>query len=80
MELEARLLCVAVVELHTEAGIDKLLFHFFATGEGQILLFVILIDGHDDHLDRGNLRRQHQAVVVGVRHDQGTHQTGGDAP
>ena len=40
----------------------------------------ILADGHDDHLDGGQPRRQHEAVVVGVNHDEGAHEAGGHAP
>ena len=35
-------------------------------------------DHHD--LYRSQLRRQHEPVIVGVRHDQGPHQTGRNAP
>ena len=29
-----------------------------------------ILDGHEDHLDRGDARREPQAGVVAVRHDQ----------
>ena len=38
------------------------------------------VDGDYDHLHRGQNWRQYQAFVVRMRHDQGTHQSGGDPP
>ena len=37
-------------------------------------------DGHDHDLDGGHCRGQDQAVVIAVGHNDGTHQTGGNAP
>ena len=43
-------------------------------------LVVGLADGDDGHLDGRQLGRQDEAVVVAVGHDEGTHQSCGDAP
>ena len=42
--------------------------------------FGVLADGDDDDLDRGDIGRQDQSVVIAVDHDDGAKQTGGDAP
>ena len=43
-------------------------------------LLVVLADGDDGHVDGGQVRRQDEAVVVAVGHDEGAHQAGADAP
>ena len=44
----------------------------------EVLLF--LEDRHDNHLDRRQVRRQDESVIIGVGHDERTHQTGRDTP
>ena len=50
---------------------------FFADG---VELFAALGDGHDHHLYRCELRWEHQAVVVGMGHDERSDEAGGHAP
>ena len=67
---------VAVIQLHAGVLADLL-------GQlGSLLGDAGLVggDGHHNHLDGGDGRGQDQAVVVAVGHDDGTHQTGGNAP
>ena len=60
-------------------GLQRLLqlIHLVQNG---VVLIVGLVDGDHDHLDGGQGRGQHQAVVVSVGHDEGAHQTGAHAP
>ena len=46
----------------------------------EVPLLVALVDRDHHHLDRGEGRREDEAVVVAVGHDQGAHQAGGHAP
>ena len=46
----------------------------------RALVFVSAPDRHDDDVHRRQPRRQHEAVVVGVRHDQAADQARRDAP
>src|SRR6185503_8975905 len=48
--------------------------------EHAALLVVGAIDRNDDHLLRREPRRQHEAVVVGVRHEQAAYEPRRDAP
>ena len=79
-ELESRAESVAVVNLHThalgcEGGLDCL-----ELAEYGGALLVGLVDGDHHDLDGGEQGRQHEPVVVAVRHDESSHQTGADAP
>ena len=49
-------------------------------GEDSVKLFLLFEDRHDGHLDRSQMRRQDEAVVVGVGHDERTHESGTYAP
>ena len=44
------------------------------------MLFGCLVDRNHHYLYRGEGRRQHESVVVAVRHYESTHKTGGYAP
>jgi len=46
--------------------------------EDEELLAAAEQDGHDDHVDRRQARRQHQALVIAVRHDEAADQPRGD--
>ena len=41
-----------------------------------VTLLEALVDRYDDDLMRSELRRQDKTIVIGVAHDEGTHQTG----
>ena len=79
-KLEARTLVVGIVIFHADAQLFEAADdagHLFVN---LVQLLLALVDGHDDHLDGSEVGREHQAVVVGVGHDEGTHQAGGYAP
>ena len=79
-ELEARTFVVAVVESHAYAQLGELLYHGGELVGDGLQLFGVLRDGDDDHLYGGEFGGQYESVVVGVDHDEGTHQAGGDTP
>ena len=65
----------SAVGLFAEAGGESL------TGIDHCFLGVFLgRDGNDDNLLGRDARREDQAIVVGMRHDQGANQAGGKAP
>lgn len=78
--LEARVVILAVVNLHSDVLSSKL----FGNLVGLVLdsgLVVILVKNWNNHnLGLGNLRRQHNSSVVRVNHKHSTNCTGGDAP
>ena len=45
-----------------------------------VTLLERLVDGDDDDLMRGERWGEDKTVVIGVAHDECTHQTGRDAP
>ena len=67
---------VGIVEFDAELGC-KLLFEFVSLFEHAGL---VMGDRDDHYLDGRDLRRQYQAVVVAVYHDQRADHTGGSAP
>ena len=80
VEFPAGLVFGTVVIFHHEA------FCLEGTDDGGdvlvelALLVVALADGNDGHMDGSQMRRQDEAVVVGVGHDEGAHEAGTDAP
>ena len=78
--LGARLHPVALVDLDEEAVVAQVLGDLVRGLEDGRALLVLAVDRHDHHVDGGHARRQHEAVVVRVRHDQGADQARGDAP
>ena len=79
-KLEARTLVVGVVVLHADAQLAQLVDDGLQLGCDLLQLLIALVDRNDDHLDRSQLWRQYETVVVAVDHDERTHQTGRDAP
>ena len=79
-ELEARTLVVGIVVLHADAHSTQFVHDSFYLGIDLLQLVFALVDRNDNHLDRSQFRRQHQAVVIRVRHDKRTHQAGRNAP
>ena len=79
-ELEARTLVVCIVVLHADAHSTQLVHDAFHFGINLLQLLIALIDRNDNYLDRSQFRRQHQTIVVRVRHDERTHQAGRNAP
>ena len=51
-----------------------------ALGDDLLHLVLPLVNGDDDDFNGGELGRKHEALVVAVRHDEGAHQSGADAP
>ena len=79
-ELEARAHVIAVIDLHADAFGFELLRNGPEAGTDFGQLVFALVDGHHHHLDRRQFRRQHEAVVVRMGHDERTHQSGRNAP
>ena len=79
-ELEARTHVVAVVDLHADAFGLELRGNGLEARADLGQLVVALVDGNHHHLNRRQFRRQHQTVVVRMRHDKRAHQTGRNAP
>ena len=75
-ELESGALVVGIVVLHADAHGAELRGDALDLGVDGCELLGVLVDGHDNHLYGGELRRKHEAVVVRVSHDERTHQTG----
>ena len=80
VELPAGFVLGTVVVFHHQA------FGFEGLDDGGdvlvelALLLVALADGYDGHVDGSQVRRQDEAVVIAVGHDEGAHQTGADTP
>jgi prolyl-tRNA synthetase len=79
-KLEARTFVVGIVVLHGNT-------HRFQLGNNACHFLVnlsqhlrILVDRYDDYLYRSQVRRKYQTVVIGMRHDKRSHQTGGNTP
>ena len=74
-ELESRTLVISVIVFHRDTHAAKFVNDTFYLGINLLQLFVVLIDRYDNNLNRSQMRRKNQTVVVRVSHDQGTHQT-----
>lgn len=79
-ELPPGLLVVCVVVAHTDAALLQLSDEGLDVAADLVTLLERLVDGDDDDLMRGERRGEDQTVVIGVAHDECTHQTGRDAP
>src|SRR5690349_17580499 len=79
-EFESGLLRVAVIELHRQAELTQCFYDLVNLNGDSIAFFRIAEDGNYNDVDRRQFRRQHQAIIVRVSHDQGTHQTGAYTP
>ena len=79
-KLEAGALVVGVVILHGDAHLAELVDDGLHLGRDGVELLLAAVDRDDDHLDRGDMRRQHEAVVVGVGHDEGADEAGAHTP
>ena len=77
-ELPARPL-VAFVEHHAHAGRLERVSNLFGAGQDG-LAPVVPADRHDDDLIRSDARRQDQAAVIAVDHDDRANEPGRDAP
>ena len=75
-KLESRTLVVGVVVFHGDAHAAELVDNAFHLGVNLLQLLIVLIDRHYYYLNRSQVRWKYQTVVVGVSHDQGTHQAG----
>ena len=79
-KLEAGALVVGVVILHGDAHLAELVDDGLHLGRDGVELLLAAVDRDDDHLDRGDMGRQHEAVVVGVGHDEGADEAGAHTP
>ena len=75
-KLPSRFLVICIVVFNGDT-------HLFQFGYDTVYLFADLcqlffaaIDRNDHYLDRSQVRRQYQTIIIRVRHDQGTDQTG----
>ena len=71
---------VSRIDLHADAELLELVSNGVNLLEDSIELVGFLEDRHDSHLDRCEMGRQDEAVIVGMRHDERTHQASGNAP
>ena len=80
-KLESRTESVTAVDLDSDALSLKLLLECRHLVEDCIVHSLILsCDRNHHYLDRSELRRKHETVVVSVSHDEGTHKTCRNAP
>ena len=79
-ELPPGLLVVCVVVAHTDATLLQLGDEGLDVAADLVTLLERLVDGDDDDLMRGERWGEDEPVVIGVAHDECTHQTGRDAP
>ena len=79
-ELEARTLGRVVIILHGDAQLAELVDDRLQLSSNLSQLLVALVDRNDNHLDRSQLWRQYQTVIIAVNHDEGTHQSGRNTP
>ena len=79
-ELEARTLCRVVIILHGDAQLAELVDDRLQLSSNLRQLLVALVDRNDNHLDRSQLWRQYETVIIAVNHDEGTHQSGRNTP
>ena len=73
-KLEARTLVVSIVVLHTDTHATQLVHNAFNLSINLLQLVITLINRHNHHLYRSQFWRQHQTIVVTVRHNECTHQ------
>ena len=79
-ELEARAHVIARIDLDADSPLFQLGSQAFKLPGDPLQLLGSFIDRNHHDLDRSQLGRKHQAVVIGVRHNERAHQTGGNAP
>src|SRR5262249_25465005 len=77
-ELPARSF-VSFVQRHAYSGIPQYAFDLFGFWQHS-LAPVVAPDRNDDHLVRRHPRRQHQATIIPMHHDDGADQPCRDAP
>ena len=58
----------AQIRNHTHAGISQHAAHTLARSQHRCLLFFTFINGHNHRLMRRQPRRQHEALVIAMRH------------
>ena len=78
-KLEAGTLSIAGIHFHRNAAGNQAHLDGFDALKQRIKL-AGFIDRHDDHLNRGQLGRQHKALVVRMSHHEGPHQASTHAP
>ncbi len=75
-KLEAGALVIGIVIFHADPEgaqfLDDRLYHLADFGK----LLAVFRDRHNHALDRCKMRGEHKAVIIGMRHNQGSHQTG----
>ena len=79
-EFPPGLLVVCVVVAHADAALLQLGDEGLDVAADLVTLLECLVDGDDDDLMRGERWGEDQTVIIGVAHDECTHQTGRYAP
>ena len=79
-KLEARTFVVGIVVFNRDTHFTQFGNNSFYLCVDLFQLFVVLVDRNDNNLYRSQMWRKNQTVVVGVSHDQGTHQTSRNTP
>ena len=79
-KLEARALVVGVIILDADTEFSQLVDHGAQLITDGLQLFAAFADRYDNHLDRSELRRKYQSVVVAVGHDERTDKAGRHTP
>ena len=80
IEFPAGALTFAFIESHTDVGFYQLGLQFARSVEDGHLLFVRLEDGDNHNLTRRKLRREDEALIVAVDHDNGPNDACGEPP
>ncbi len=80
VEFPAGTLAFALVESHANVDLDQFRLQFARGVEDGSLFFVGLEDRDDDDLIGSKLRRQDQALIVAVDHDDGPNDARGEPP
>ena len=79
-KLKARTLVVGIVILNSDSQRTELINHWLQLVGERLQLFLTLEDWYDNHLNRRNLWRKNESVIVRVSHDECTNQSGTNTP
>lgn len=78
--LEAWVVVVTIIQLGTNARVFELLVDFLGFLVDCLSIITCFDNGNHNHLDLGDLWRQHKPHVVRVDHDHGANASRGQAP
>ena len=79
-ELKARTLVVGIVILNCDTQRTELVNHWLQLVSEFLQLLLTLEDWYNNHLNRGNLWRKNETIIIRVGHDERTNQTSTNTP